>query len=91
MLQYLSSNHPSCSSEVFGDDVGHHDCFTVPVLGFADIIPKVDGLHVLDGQDGLGHSRRLARASLNQPPGGMSVNWAPVLHNKSTSYFHNAT
>lgn len=53
------------------------------VLGSADVIPKVDGLHVLDGQDARRHPCRLARASLNQSPGSVSMNRALLLHNKS--------
>lgn len=75
-----------CPSEVYGDDVSDNNCFTMAVLGFADILPKVDGLHVLDGQDALRHSCRVTCTSLNQPPGSVYMNWALVLQNKSTIY-----
>lgn len=89
MLQYVASNYLPCYSEVFGDDVADHSCFTVAVFGFADILPEVDGLHVLDGQDALRHSRRVTCAPLNQPPGSVRMNWALVLQNKSAVYCHN--
>lgn len=67
---------------LFGDDVGRHNCLTMLVLGFADIGPKVDGLHVFYSHDALGDPRGVAHASVNQPPGSLDVNWAIVLHNK---------
>lgn len=79
MLQHVPSNRLPCSSEVLGDDVSDHICFTMAVLGFADILPEVDGLHVLDGQDALGHSCGVACASLHQSPGSVHMNWALVL------------
>lgn len=78
--------HLLCS-EPLGDDVGDHNCFTVAVLGFADIRPKVDGLHVLDGQDARRRPCDVTCASLNQPPGSVRVHWALILQNKSTIYF----
>lgn len=43
------------------------------VLGSAHVPPEVDGLHVLDGDDALGDARRVAHASVHQPPGGLDV------------------
>lgn len=68
---------------LFGDDVGHHNCLTVLVLGFTDVVSKVDGLHVFYSHDALGDPRGVAHTSVDQPPGGLDVNWAAVLHNKT--------
>lgn len=49
------------------------------VLGFAGVGAVVDGLHVLHSQDTLGQSGGPARASVDQPPGSVDVNWPLVL------------
>lgn len=67
---------------LFGDDVGRHNCFTMLVLGFTDVVSKVDGLHVFYSHDTLGDPRGVTQASVNQPRGSVDVNWALVLHNK---------
>lgn len=78
----LPSNHLPGSSEVFGDDVRHHDCCPMAVLGFADILPEVDGLHVFNGQDALRNACGVTCTSLHQPPGSVCVNWPLVLQSE---------
>uniref|UniRef100_A0A3B4YRN2 Uncharacterized protein n=1 Tax=Seriola lalandi dorsalis TaxID=1841481 RepID=A0A3B4YRN2_SERLL len=70
-------DHPSLkpnaalNSGLFGDDVDCHDRLTVLVFGFTDVVPKVNGLHVLYSHDTLGD------------PCGVDVNRTVVLHNKT--------
>lgn len=72
------------SPRLLADDAGRHDCLAVLVLGFTDVVSKVDCLHVLDGQDTLGDACRVAHASVDQPPGRLNVNRTLVLHNERT-------
>uniref|UniRef100_A0A3B5A3E5 Uncharacterized protein n=1 Tax=Stegastes partitus TaxID=144197 RepID=A0A3B5A3E5_9TELE len=69
---------------LFGHDAGRHTRLAVLVLGFTHIVSKVDGLHVLDGHDALRHPGGVAHPSVDQPPGGLDVNWTVVLHRKQT-------
>lgn len=50
---------------LFGDNAGRHNCLTVPVLGFTDVVSEVDGLHVFYCQDALGHPSDVTHASVN--------------------------
>lgn len=65
---------------LFGDEVGRHDRLTAWVLGFADVVSKVNGLHVLYSHDTLGDPRDVAHTSHNQPPGSVYVNRTATLH-----------
>lgn len=49
------------------------------VLGFADVVSKVDGLHVLHTEDALGDACRVAHPSVDQPPRRLNVNRTLVL------------
>lgn len=69
------------SGRLFGDDVGRHHRLTVLVLGFTDVVSKVDGLHVFYSHDALGDACSVAHPPVNQPPGGVDVNRTAVLNN----------
>lgn len=74
---------------LLGDDVGHHNCLTMLVLGFTDVVSKVDGLHVVYSHDALGDPRGVAHTSVNQPPGSLDANWTVVLRSKIHQiYYH---
>ncbi len=68
---------------LLGDDFGRHDCLTMLVLGFTDVVSKVDGLHVVYSHDALGDPRGVAHTSVNQPPGSLDVNRTVVLRNET--------
>lgn len=68
---------------LLGDDVGCHNCLTMLVLCFTDVVSKVNGLHVVYSHDALGDPRGVAHTSVNQPPGSVDVNWTVVLRNKT--------
>lgn len=87
--QHTHIKHDSAQPpELLGEDVGHHTSLSVLVLGFTDVVPKVDGLQVLDSQDALGDPGGVAHPSVDQPQGHVDVNWTVVLHNETKIYYH---
>uniref|UniRef100_A0A3B4UCM5 Uncharacterized protein n=1 Tax=Seriola dumerili TaxID=41447 RepID=A0A3B4UCM5_SERDU len=72
-------DHPSLNpnaalnSGLFGDDVDCHDRLTVLVFGFTDVVPKVNGLHVLYSHDTLGDPCGVGHTPVHQPPGETPV------------------
>lgn len=67
---------------VLRGDTGCHDCLTILVLGFTDIVSKVNGLQVLHRHRALRETRGVAHTSVNQPPGCLDVDGPVFLHMK---------